>query len=90
MAKATEWEQHKMLQALIGRAVEEMEIPEGYEDAPITICIKFDLSEVYASVLPWWEDERLPECMGESTWNIETAPNAEDAPDIADLYFDLR
>lgn len=89
MAQISEHQRWRVLRDLIEKAIEEIE-PEGgiIEDA-IEICISPDLSEVYATTMPWWEDERLANIIG-SDWHIETATNYEDALDIADLYFDLR
>lgn len=81
--------QYRQLRDLIQKAIEEMEPEDGIVDGAITICIAPDLSEVYATTMPWWEDERLADIITEE-WNIETATTYEDALDIAYLYFDIR
>lgn len=81
--------QYRQLRDLIQKAIEEIEPEDGIVDDAITICISPDLSEVYATTAPWWEDERLADIITED-WNIENATNYEDALDIAYLYFDLR
>ena len=89
MARLSEWAQYQNLRNLIEKAIEEMEPENGIVDGAITICISPDLSEVYATTLPWWDDERLADTIG-TDWHIETATNYEDAMELAKLYFDLR
>ena len=90
MARATEWMQYQQLRKLIRMAIEDA-IDECGEDTEndITIAISPDLSEVYATYAPWWDDEQLAACMN-TDWHIEHAESIDDADDIADLYFDLR
>ena len=93
MAHVSESAQYMQLRELIEKAIvemeEEMQTDGEVAEGAITICISPDISEVYATMLPWWDDERLASIIG-MDWYIETAIDYEDALNIAESFYDPR
>lgn len=85
MASSKVWLRREQLRSLIASALDEI----GYEDGIVSVAVSPNLDEVYATTLPWWDDEVLNEKISEG-WSLESADTAEELIERADLYFDLR